>query len=69
MLEKNERIIKNRQYRDTGNIWYTRHRIKKKKMSNTDPTKNRGLTQVLVMGKEQYRPHQKPWVNPGARDG
>jgi len=45
---------------DTGNIGYTRHRIKTNKaknttqktirMSNTDPTKTLWWTQVLVKG-------------------
>ena len=60
-LEKAEGAIKNGQSRDTGNIVYTRHTTKTnktttkhrklKKMSNTDPTKNRGWTQVLSKGK------------------
>ena len=51
-LEKTEGTIKNGQSRDTGNIGYTRHRIKIKQNKNTqhrnqkedrhDPTKNRG---------------------------
>ena len=51
-----------RQSRDTGNIGYTRHRTKTnkannttqetKKMRNTDTTKYRGLTQVLMKGKQ-----------------
>ena len=51
MLEKIEEVIKNGQSRETGNIGYTRRRQKKtqktqhrklKKISHTDPTKNRG---------------------------
>ena len=48
MLEKTEKAIKNGQSRDTGNIGHTKHKKtnktyqKTKKMSNTDPTKNRG---------------------------
>jgi len=55
-----EGTIKNEQYRETGVIGYTRHRTKTnktkhttqktKKMSNTDPTKNRVWTQALVIG-------------------
>jgi hypothetical protein len=53
MLEKTEGAVKNGQSRETGNIRYRRHRTKKikvktitqkiKKMSNTNPTKSRGV--------------------------
>ena len=62
MLGKTEGAIKNAKSRDTGNIGYTRHRTKtnkannttqkRKKMRNTDTTKYRGLTQVLMKGKQ-----------------
>ena len=62
MLVKTEGAIKNAKSRDTGNIGYTRHRTKTnktnnttqktKKMRNTDTTKYRGLTQVLVKCKQ-----------------
>jgi hypothetical protein len=61
-LEKTEGVIKNGKSRDTGNIGYTRHRTKtnktnnttqkRKKMRNTDTTKYRGLTQVLMKGRQ-----------------
>ena len=60
-FDTTEGAIKNWQYRDTGNIGHTTHRTntkkkyttqKTKKMTNTDPTKNRGWTQVLVKGKQ-----------------
>jgi len=38
-------------------------------MSNTDPTKYLGRTQVLVKGNEQHGPNQIPGTNPGAREG
>ena len=53
-LEKTESAIKYGKFRETGNIGYSRHRMKTKKtpkktitqktkkMSNRDPTKNRG---------------------------
>jgi hypothetical protein len=60
VLGKTEGAIKNAKSRDTGNIGYTRHRTKTnkadnttqeiKKMRNTDTTKYRGLTQVLMKG-------------------
>jgi len=59
-LEKTERAIKNGQARETGNIWYTRHRTKTNKtknttqktkaMSNTDPTKNQGVNPGALKG-------------------
>ena len=53
MLEKTEGTIKNGQFRETGNIGFTRHKTKTKKgktkttqttktLSNMIPTKNRG---------------------------
>ena len=57
-VHKTDGAIQNVQPRDTANIGYTRHRRrtiktqtktqKNKTMSNTDPTKNRGRTQVLA---------------------
>ena len=66
MLEKTEGEIKNGQSRDTGNIRNTRHKTKTKhknktthtqhrklkKMSNTDPTKFRGRSHVLLKEKQ-----------------
>jgi len=59
-LEKPERAIKNKQFKETGNIGYTGHRTrtknttqkKTKQMSNTNPTKNRWWTQMFVKGKQ-----------------
>jgi len=45
--------------RDTGNIGYTRHRMK------TNKTK----TQHRKKKDEQHRLHQKPAVNSSAREG
>ena len=65
MLEKTEEAIRNATFRDTGNIGYTRHRTKTnktkqttqktKKMRNTDTTKYRVLTPVL-MKRKQFMP-------------
>jgi hypothetical protein len=60
LFVKNEGAIRNAKSRDTGNIGYTRHRTKSnktkqttqktKKMRNTDTTKYRVLTPVLMKG-------------------
>jgi len=59
-LEKTEGAIKYGQSRETGNIGYTRHKTKANKTKNT--TQNTKID-------EQHGPHQKPRVNPGAREG
>ena len=61
-LEKTEGVMKNGKSRDTVNIGYTGHRRKTNKTNNTtqkrkmlrnaDTTKYRGLTQVLMKGKQ-----------------
>ena len=79
-LEKTEGVMKNGKFRDTGNIGYTRHRRKtnktnnttqkRKMMRNTDTTKYRGLTQVLMKGK-QFMPrirHTCPVCYPYSSD-
>ena len=70
MLEKTKGAIKNAKSRDTGNIGYTRHRRKTnktnnttqktKKMRNTDTIKYRGLTHVLMKGKQSMPRIRRP---------
>jgi hypothetical protein len=63
MLSKYERIIRNGQSRDIGDIGHTRHRTKtniqtkysqktNKNMSKTEPTKKPAVTKVLARGKQ-----------------
>jgi hypothetical protein len=67
-LEKTESAIKYGESRETGNIGYSRHRTKTKKnttqkikkMSNTDPTKNRGWIQTSERGKQFLHPTRHP---------
>jgi len=58
-VKETERIIRNRQFRDTDNIVHTRHRTKSEKHSTSQKTKT----------DEPHRHHRKPWVNLGAREG
>ena len=52
MLEKTEGAIKNGQFRETGNIGYTRHRKKTKKQKTTKHNTEKKYN-------EQHGPHQK----------
>ena len=58
MIEKTEGVIKNGQFKDTGNIGYTKHRggkIKKK----TQKQKQNNTTQK-TKNDEQQEPHRYP---------